>query len=66
MKSSLAARGRDGLGFAKSKVPATRNGAQRLGLVTLEQMLNALTCAVQNPATGIRTPGVPEIRRAAP
>jgi uncharacterized protein YbjT (DUF2867 family) len=45
-------------------VPATREGARRLGLVTLEQMLNALTCAVENPASGIRIVGVPEIRSA--
>ena len=45
-------------------VPATRDGARRLGLVTLEQMLNALTCAVENPVGGIRVLGVPEIRNA--
>ena len=45
-------------------VPGTRDGARRLGLVTLEQMLNALTCAVENPASGIRVMGVPEIRNA--
>jgi len=45
-------------------VPATRDGARRLGLVTLEQMLNALTCAVENPVTGVRLVGVPEIRAA--
>ena len=45
-------------------LPATREGAQRLGLVTLEQMLDALTCAVENPATGIRVLGVPEIRNS--
>jgi len=45
-------------------VPATREGARRLGLVTLEQMLSALTCAVENPVIGIRVIGVPEIRTA--
>ncbi len=44
-------------------VPATREGALRLGLVTLEQMLNALTCAVETPVTGIRVVGVPQIRK---
>ena len=44
-------------------VPATREGARRLGLVTLEQMLAALTCAVENPVTGIRVVEVPEIRK---
>lgn len=43
-------------------VPSTREGARRLGLVTLEQMLNALTFAVENPAQGRRIVGVPEIR----
>ena len=45
-------------------IPQTRKGAQRLGLVTLEQMLNALTFAVENPVQGIRLMGVPEIRAA--
>ena len=44
------------------RIPATRDGAQRLGLVTLEQILNALTDAVESPATGVRVLGVPEIR----
>jgi len=44
-------------------VPATREGARRLGLVTLEQMLAALTCAVENPVTGIRVVEVPQIRK---
>ncbi len=43
-------------------LPKTRDGARRLGLVTLEQMLNALTFAVENPVEGIRVLGVPEIR----
>jgi len=45
-------------------LPATREGAQKLGLVTLEQMLNALTFAVENPVTGRRVVTVPEIRSA--
>ena len=44
-------------------LPATREGAQRLGLVTLEQMLNALTFAVENPVRGRHIRGVPDIRR---
>jgi len=44
-------------------VPSTREGARRLGLVTLEQMLNALTFAVENPVQGRRILGVPEIRQ---
>jgi uncharacterized protein YbjT (DUF2867 family) len=46
------------------RLPSTRDGARRLGLVTLEQMTNALTFAVENPASGIRLMGVPEIRSA--
>jgi uncharacterized protein YbjT (DUF2867 family) len=45
------------------RLPATREGAQRLGLVTLEQMLQALTVAVDAPCEGQRVLGVPEIRR---
>jgi len=46
------------------RVPQTRGGAQRLGLVTLEQMLSALTFAVENPVQGRRILEVPEIRMA--
>jgi hypothetical protein len=45
-------------------VPQTRGGAPRLGLVTLEQMLSALTFAVENPVQGRRILGVAEIRTA--
>jgi uncharacterized protein YbjT (DUF2867 family) len=45
-------------------VPQTRDGARRLGLVTLEQMLRALTFAVENPVQGTRVMEVPEIRSA--
>jgi len=45
------------------KLPATREGARRLGLVTLEQMLHALTLAVASPAPNVRVLGVPEIRQ---
>jgi uncharacterized protein YbjT (DUF2867 family) len=45
-------------------LPATRDGAQRLGLVTLEQMTSALTVAVENPAQGQCVVTVPEIRSA--
>ncbi len=43
------------------KFPATRPGAERLGLVTLRQMIEGLVYAVENPAAGVRTIGVPEI-----
>jgi uncharacterized protein YbjT (DUF2867 family) len=44
------------------KIPSMREGALRLGLVTLRQMTGALVWAVENPAGGIRILGVPDIR----
>ena len=46
------------------RLPWTRDAARRVGLVTLAQMVSALVAAVENPAQGIRTVDVPEIRRA--
>lgn len=46
------------------RIPATRETARRLGLVTLPQMLAALVDAVENRASGTRIVEVPEIRRA--
>lgn len=43
------------------QIPASRAGAQRLGLVTLPQMISALVESVESPATGIRIMEVPEI-----
>jgi len=48
-----------------SLVPMTREGAQRLGLVTLAQMLQALVWAIERPATALRVLEVPDIRRGA-
>jgi uncharacterized protein YbjT (DUF2867 family) len=45
-------------------LPQTRDGARRLGLVTLEQMTLALLAAVENPVQGARIMSVPEIRAA--
>jgi len=46
-------------------LPATRAGAQRLGLVTRRAMVAALVNAIETPpATGVRIVEVPEIRRA--
>jgi uncharacterized protein YbjT (DUF2867 family) len=45
-------------------LPFTRSGAQRLGLVTLQQMVLALVQAVESPARGVRIMEVPEIRAA--
>jgi uncharacterized protein YbjT (DUF2867 family) len=47
------------------KIPSTRESARRLGLLTMAEMLAALTVAVEEPATGVRILGVPEIRQIA-
>ncbi len=39
------------------RLPATRDGARRLGLVTIGQMTNAMVHAVENPPRGRRNPG---------
>lgn len=44
------------------KIPSTRAGATRLGLVTLTQMTQALVRAVESPARGVRIVDVPGIR----
>ena len=44
------------------RFPATREGARRLGLVTLDQMLAALVAAIENPPAGVRLVEAPEIR----
>ena len=46
-------------------IPATRAGAQRLGLVTHTQMVRALVAAVESPAAGVRIVEVPEIVRGS-
>ncbi|MSO20347.1 MAG: NAD-dependent epimerase/dehydratase family protein [Acidobacteria bacterium] len=46
------------------RLPATRESAHRLGLITLDQMIRALVGAVERPCSGIRVLGVPELRRA--
>ena len=43
-------------------IPSTRATALRLGLVRLEEMLNALVFAVEHPAAGTRVVEVPEMR----
>jgi len=45
-------------------LPSTRDGARRLGLVSLEQVTLAILAAVENPAQGVRIMTVPEIRAA--
>jgi hypothetical protein len=46
------------------RVPISREGARRLGLVTLAQMTRALVHAVENPPPAGRIMEVPEIRAA--
>ena len=43
-------------------IPSTRDGARRLGLVTLKQMVGALAKAVDQPGEGVRVVEVPGIR----
>jgi nucleoside-diphosphate-sugar epimerase len=47
------------------KLPSTREGARRLGLVTRPQMVAALVDAVEHPVNGIRVVEAPEIRTAS-
>jgi uncharacterized protein YbjT (DUF2867 family) len=49
--------------WVSERIPATRETAQRLGLVTLPQTLRALVHAVENPLQGMRVWGVPQIRK---
>ena len=51
--------------FLIERIPATREGAQRLGLVTLAEMVGALRRATREPAAGISIMNVPDIRAAA-
>lgn len=44
------------------KLPSTKQSAERLGLVTIHQMLSALAWAVENPASGVEIIDVPRIR----
>ena len=50
---------------AAERVPSVADGAQRLGLITLREMIAALAYAVEQPARGVRVIGVPEIREIA-
>jgi len=45
------------------RLSVTRETAQRLGFVTLQQMINALVNAVENPVQGLRILEVKQIRR---
>jgi hypothetical protein len=46
------------------RIPSTRDAALRLGLVTLDQMLNALAASIETPAESLRILEVPNIREA--
>jgi uncharacterized protein YbjT (DUF2867 family) len=43
-------------------LPATRDRARELGLVTIDQMVRAIVSAVEAPPTGVRIVSVPAIR----
>ena len=44
------------------RLPPTRESAQRLGLITISQIINALVWTVENPPNEIRIIDVPQIR----
>ena len=44
------------------RIPSTRDGARRLGLVTLDQMVRVLVSAVEKPSIGARFVDVTQIR----
>jgi uncharacterized protein YbjT (DUF2867 family) len=50
---------------AAKLVPSLADGAQRLGLLTLREMIAALVHAVEEPSRGVRVMSVPEIRAIA-
>jgi uncharacterized protein YbjT (DUF2867 family) len=45
------------------RVPKTKGSAQRLGLITIDQMVSALLWVIENPPQEIRILAVPQIRR---
>ena len=47
------------------RIPSTREGARRLGLVTRAQMTQTLVSAVENPSIGGRFVDVPQIRQGS-
>jgi uncharacterized protein YbjT (DUF2867 family) len=48
------------------RIPGTRDTARRLGLVTLDQMVNALVASVETKADGLRILEVPSIKTLRP
>lgn len=51
--------------WVMARLPATRESALRLGLVTLRQMVGAIVQAIENPPQSARVVEVPEIRATA-
>jgi nucleoside-diphosphate-sugar epimerase len=49
--------------WVMEQIPATRESAQRLGLVTIEQMVDTMVRSIEDPPQGVRILGVSEIRR---
>jgi uncharacterized protein YbjT (DUF2867 family) len=47
------------------RLPATRDSARRLGLVTIQQMIAALVWTIEHPSDGVRVIDVPLIRALA-
>jgi nucleoside-diphosphate-sugar epimerase len=45
------------------KLPNTKESAERLGLVTIGQIVNALVWSVENPPSGVQIVDVPRIRK---
>lgn len=48
------------------RVPSTRDTARRLGLVTLDQMVNTLVASVETKPDGVRILEVPAIKTLTP
>ena len=44
------------------RLPSTRESAKRLGLITIDQMIQALVAAVETPAHGVKIVDVQEIK----
>jgi uncharacterized protein YbjT (DUF2867 family) len=51
--------------WVAASLPATRESAERLGLITIAQMLNALVWAVDNPPEDVRILDVAKMRELA-
>ena len=47
------------------RLPFTREGACRLGLVSLSQMIGAMVDAIESPPTGVSIKGVSDIRNSS-